>query len=524
MWIESVKLKNIRGYKEAEVNLSKCINIIIGDNNSGKSTIIRTIDRLQGSNWSANGLLRNGEELCRGEIIFRDLDKKNKKGSSPLKVVFLADKERINFYQTSILSSTFILDKLKRLPSEKNEFQFPPSFKTFDPFEDSEPDNVLYASYSRTAWVDSQISEDNTHRIRQDLGNLTSRLHKLENGNHPNHKEFKKACRKILGFEPGPIPIGKGGGNQFSIGIYTDNTNSIVINYMGQGVSQVLGLLTILFTQKNKIILLEEIENDLHPKVLKQLLDLIQEKSKENQFIISTHSNIVLKSLGSVSDSKIFKTSWKMVTSNYQNLPLSDIKEVPSDPWSRMEVLKEMGYDVTDFGLYAGYLLFEESTAELFFKEFLIPEFIPKLYGKIGTYASNGVDEVSSKFKTFLGLFVFIHLSQVYEKKAWAIVDGDEAGLKVIKDLRKTYVDWSPGNFIALKEPDFEHYYPNCFKDQVLKVLQMPKGMHKQKAKVKLRTEVLDWALQNKEEAKDEFQKSAGEIIEILKRIAKELS
>lgn len=395
--------------------------------------------------------------------------------------------------------------------------------ENFNPFPNEEPHHVLYASYSRRGYFDAQISGDKTNQIRQDLNNLGARLQKLSNNGHPGHERFKEACVSILGFVPGVIPDRRDRSNSLSIGIYTDNMDTIDANGMGQGVLQVTGLLTILFTQENKIILLEEIENDLHPKVLKQLLDIIVEKSNENQFIISTHSNIVLKHLGAIPDSKIFKTSWEMRDSDGHKLPVSNIIEIKNDAESRMSVLREMGYDIMDFELWYGYLLFEESTAELIVREYLIPFFTPNLKNKIRTVASKGVDDVAPRFKSFLSLFVFIHLSGIYRDKAWVLVDGDASGQKVIRDLRSSYSSWKPEHFKYLSQHDFELYYPTRFGKDVSGVLQMTKGAKKQAAKVELRDKVLKWSLENPSESKEEWKISALEVIEFLRVIAKSL-
>ncbi len=518
MIIKSAHLHNVMSFKEIKLSFSRNINIIIGDNNSGKSTIIRSIDRLQGGNINAEGWVRNG--VSHGYSIFSFEGAKATKYFSEVNKVFMLIQEG-NITLAQILNASNKEPRLRNLSKLKfnEDGEFPEeNLKRFVSFSDEEPDNVLYASYARRGYYESQISKENTNRIRQDLGNLNSRLQKLDNGNHYNHKPFKKACKEILGFEPGVIAYGRGGNNQLSIGIYTDNTNIITINNMGQGVTHILGLLTILYTQDDNIILLEEIENDLHPRVLKQLLNVIVEKSRRNQFIISTHSNIVLRHLGAVSGSRIFQTSWKMSKYGKQRLPLSQIQEIANTPEARVKVLQEMGYDVLDFELWQGYLLFEESTSELIVREYLIPTFTPKLKDKLRTVASQGVDDISNKFKSFLNLFVFIHLSNIYHDKAWVIVDGDSAGIKVINDLKKTFNNWNPDNFIHLELTAFELYYPSRFSRKVDKVLGMSKGMEKQKAKVQLRQEVLEWARHN-ENAQGEFQKSAGELIQILKQI-----
>jgi predicted ATP-dependent endonuclease of OLD family len=57
------------------------------------------------------------------------------------------------------------------------------------------------------------------------------------------------------------------------------------------------------------LFLVEELENDIHPEGLKAILDVIVEKSSSSQFIVSTHSNIVTKYLGSAPGAKVSKAS-----------------------------------------------------------------------------------------------------------------------------------------------------------------------------------------------------------------------
>ncbi len=70
MRIKSLKLYNVKSYQQAHLEFSPKMNIIIGDNNSGKSTIIRTIDRLQGQSFHSDGFVRNGRHTAYGEVIF----------------------------------------------------------------------------------------------------------------------------------------------------------------------------------------------------------------------------------------------------------------------------------------------------------------------------------------------------------------------------------------------------------------------------------------------------------------------
>ena len=47
---------------------------------------------------------------------------------------------------------------------------------------------------------------------------------------------------------------------------------------------------------------------------------------------------------------------------------------------------------------------------------------------------------------TDAGQFVFAHLESAYERRAWALVDGDAAGKTVMEGLRKKFASWPVGH------------------------------------------------------------------------------
>ena len=98
------------------------------------------------------------------------------------------------------------------------------------------------------------------------------------------------------------------------------------------------------------------------------------------------------------------------------------------------------------------------------------------------------------------------------------IVDGDDEGKKVVANLRGKYKDWPHDHFATWRQPDFEAYYPARFAEQVKAVLAMPHDK-KPAAKKKILDEVKAWCDANQEEAKVEFERSAAEVIEALRRI-----
>jgi hypothetical protein len=306
-------------------------------------------------------------------------------------------------------------------------------------------------------------------------------------------------------------PAADGQGQQ--AGIPVGSFGYIPIESMGEGVSSQLGLITDLCMADGHLFLIEEPENDIHPEGLKTLLNVIVEKSKTSQFIVSTHSNIVTRYLGAAPESKIFEFD-----STYQpnDIPTSTIGEVEPTAEARIAVLRRLGYELSDFDLWDGWLVLEESSAEIIIR-YLIPWFIPGL-ARVRTVAAGGTSKVEPTFEDFRRLFLFAHLEPQYRGRAWVIVDGDSEGKKVITGLQAKYKDWPPDHFTTWSQPDFEHYYPAQFADQSKAALTKQHD-EKRKAKKQLLDEVKAWCDANPEEAKTEFEKSAAEVIERLTKI-----
>jgi AAA domain, putative AbiEii toxin, Type IV TA system len=288
---------------------------------------------------------------------------------------------------------------------------------------------------------------------------------------------------------------------------------------MGEGTVNVLTLLAHLSSATGKLFLIEEIENDLHPGALKALLEIIIERSGSNQFIISTHNNIVVKYLGTVPNTKLFSIA--MEQDSATKIPISSCKPISDKPEDRIQLLENLGYEPFDFYLWKGYLILEESSAETIIRDFLIPFMCPKLHGKLQTIAASGVTDVKVRFSDLLRLFVFIHTSPQYYKRAWVAVDSGNDGEKTISGLKSKFKNWPKTHFRCFKEREFENYYPEAFKEKAEPILAMPKGVERQLKKGQLAKELLDWALANQTKAKKEFKVSAKEILKFLAEIQK---
>src|SRR6266852_237099 len=74
MWVSSLQLNNIRSFAASgDIALSKNINILLGANNAGKSTIIMALYLLQQNRFSIEDI-RIGEATSSGYIKLEDIN------------------------------------------------------------------------------------------------------------------------------------------------------------------------------------------------------------------------------------------------------------------------------------------------------------------------------------------------------------------------------------------------------------------------------------------------------------------
>ncbi|WP_295664213.1 ATP-binding protein [uncultured Mucilaginibacter sp.] len=510
MKITAIEIENIRCFKSVpRTELSKSINIFIGPNNTGKTTILKSIYLLQYNSFDLNDITQGHDK---GEIKLSFIGE-----NSPY---FTNDRNLDTFF----FELNRFDNKIKCQLGLSDDTIF---YSNFSKFPEHEPQNLIYPYLSKRKvnGYNGSFSETNGKDVTNTLTNLPLRIDKLITRQGRASKIYFDACIDVLGFEVRTIAVN----NDKVAAYYTNDDTDIPITAMGEGVANVLGLITQLCIAKgNKIFIIEEIENDIHPKALKALLRLIVDKSSSNQFFISTHSNIVMKYLGSESDAKIFKVNTEIKDENDMSLFVSKLAEISTIPEARRQVLEDLGYEFFDFDLWEFWLFLEESSAEVLIREYFINWFTNLSPTKIRTFSSGGVEKLKSRFEDFNKLFVFLHLQPTYKNKVWVLIDSGDREREIINDFNKTYVNekngWSKDNFRQLTKHDFEEYYPAIFQERVIETLAINNSDEKRKAKKLLLDDVKSWIKDNPEKAKEEFEKSAADVIEHLKFIEKQIN
>lgn len=507
MWISYIDLENFKSFSRAKIQLSKGINLVVGPNNSGKSTLLNSILWIQFGFNLRNTDIRVHKTEANIKLSLEDLN---------------------SDYFNLVNSKEFILTasvqaylrkkeiRIEILNYRGNTIQNQVGNYSLN-ISNKEPNNFIYPYLSKRKVINfnENINSETASSVNKDLQNLYARIDQIANTQIPANEEYVQACDDILGFR-----ISATSSEQGKKGAYiVDNWDSIPLAEMGEGISNLVGIIINLCFAKNKLFLIEEPENDVHPKALKKLLKFIASKSKDNQFIITTHSNIVTKYLGAQPDSKIFN-----ITMGFENkIPTSYIEEVENSQEARYRILEDLGYDFFDFDLWSAWLILEESSAEKIIREYLISWFTPDLKEQLRTYSARSLSEVETKFDDFNNLFVFLHLQPVYKNKVWVVVDGGENEKEVIEKLKDTYSSsgkgWSEDHFLQFQEHDFEKYYPAEFQAQVDSVLNEPDRQKRREGKKQLLQNLDNWIASDEERAKQSFEISAAEVIQCLQQI-----
>jgi hypothetical protein len=184
--------------------------------------------------------------------------------------------------------------------------------------------------------------------------------------------------------------------------------------------------------------------------------------------------------------------------------------------------LRARGYALSDFELWDGWLVLEESSAERIICDYLIPWFAPRLT-RLRTLAAGGTSGVEPTFEDFRRLMLFAHLEPVYRNATWVRVDGDKSGKDVVARLKGKYPTWQEDRFACFPEPQFETFYPTCFSDKVARALALSNSNDRRDAKKTLLDEVRLWLDEDDARGRIALRESASLVIDDLKRIEQQL-
>ncbi len=298
--IKSLKIKNFRGIKEFELKDLGKINIFVGRNSVGKSTILESLFLITGLGEAVNlyrlGILRKAQFNNSSDfsIPFYERDINNK-----IKITFEIEKEKINLEINPIFNSPQI--------GEKNIVKIPNNNQTEEFSNQQKIKGYVYSfqinknKYSSIFCVDNngdlvgqsaknykQIYSSQMFAAEINTASIQKMI--LDNKKHELIQVMKKIVLNIETMEDisGVIHINIGAGKKL-----------IPINYMGDGLIKIVNIFAVINTMENNFVIIDEVENGLHYKSQKFLWQIIAEQSLEKNVdcFISSHSKEMMQEL-----------------------------------------------------------------------------------------------------------------------------------------------------------------------------------------------------------------------------------
>lgn len=502
MRVSRIQVSNFRSLANASLEPG-AVNVLVGANNAGKSSVIRALYQMQAGGGQPFADVRTGSSASSIEISLVDTtDFKPLASYGQLPSIDL----RIDISARSRDAGD--VTRYLTLPGNGRA--------QFDEIRNVEPHHFIvpFLSKRKTGAYQEDVRQQFANAVEPNMSYLAAKLLRVVDPGFPGSESYRNACASILGFVVSAVSSNNGA----RPGIYLPDRTELFIDQMGEGVPNIVALLVELTLSRGKLFLIEEPENDLHPAALKSLLNLIGESAQHNQFVVSTHSNVVVRHLGSLDSVRLFNVVAKTGT-----LPTeSEVLPVEPTASARLAVLRDLGYTLSDFDLWDGWLILEESSAERIIRDYLIPWFVPRL-SRIRTLATNGVTNVEPTFEDFYRLVRFAHLEEAYQNAAWVRVDGDGPGQDIIARLRQKFPSWKSSRFNCFSESQFERYYPVEFTAEVETVLSLTSKQDRRAAKRQLLDKVRAWLDEDDARGRQALLASASEVVEELKAIDRQL-
>lgn len=274
MIIKKLSIEGLRGFSKKcdiefaipdKINYGSGLTVMVGPNNSGKSTVIEAVHILNSSNNSIPKSCRNTISKGIVKIVVENIT---------------GDKLSV---QTTSNGGSFIERKFN---DEKTEF----STNNLNAFILSNKRNfssIFGNSQEQTRENYRGNAGNNSYRNENNINNnFGGRLLRIFNGE-------KNKFNQVLGKVISPVP-------EWTIESYNENQMYLEFSFgktnhgsqgAGDGYINIFNIIDSLYdSEEDNIILIDEPEVSLHPDLQRKLFNLLLEYSRDKQIIISTHS------------------------------------------------------------------------------------------------------------------------------------------------------------------------------------------------------------------------------------------
>ena len=425
-YIKSLTIEGLKKFEHFDIEFDKNINIIIGENESGKSTILEAI------NICLNQLYRNADKSIIKELL--NISNVNKFKENPslenlpkiyIEIEFNLDKDSKNnflFYgmhnqdenekygikYTCELNKEFEQEvfefiKDKKIPYEYYEMKWTTfqgaSFNILkQPLNYLTIDNSITTQYNTYNYYNKSVFKSKYDgnrmvKVKNDFRiNIEDIFSDLKLEKISDTQQFGIDTKKVI-----------------LENIIAILDNDVLLENKGKGIENLLKTQIALDKVKSKldVVSIEEPENHLSHTNLRKMLKNIETYKEDKQIIITTHSNLIVIGLN------VQNIIW------INNEKAKRLGNIDKDIAKKKK--KSDNNSLLQFLLAKKVILVEGATEYI-----LIPKIFKKILKK--TLEEENIDIISCNGVTYIN---FIHIAELMEKKVVVITDNDESQEKI---------------------------------------------------------------------------------------------
>jgi AAA domain/AAA domain, putative AbiEii toxin, Type IV TA system len=400
MRLAKVRIKGFQSFEDSgEIEFGEGINLIIGQNNAGKSALLRALEdaatddrhRSPGA-WESHWLkpprielevVISGREfqdsiLLSGSQFQIPIDPASSgQALEKIQMIFEIASFNISFTRFAGNVSSEIYPSHGLFEASANS-----AFQTamirgangeifIDGVNSSDADHCPLLAHITLQKARYQFSAEryalgasvagNSTKLNLDASNLPSVLDTLQGGQGTIFRKLIVHMSTVFD-SIGNLSVwpAKQGGVEIRVWP-TEEMNEVELSFplakSGTGVAQVLAILTAVMTVENAVIIIDEINSFLHPAAVKSLLRILQTEYAQHQYIISTHAPEVISF---ANPSTVHLVTRSGYDSKVERLDLRDIEQL-------REVADHLGVSMADVFAAERVIWVEGATEEVCF-------------------------------------------------------------------------------------------------------------------------------------------------------------
>lgn len=449
-YIKNISIQGFRGFKTNQkikfaYTNDKCnsgLNIIVGQNCSGKSTILEAIMLLM--NTTSNGYFLSKT------MKDSDIELNIKMESIKCKTILKTDNKR---YHAKIEVISESSEDQNQFMEDKNYFLVP-SRKNVN-------NNNLYNNNQNIEDFLFNYNNNNNQTINRRQNNMNNEFVSILTTIYADEKkknEFDKILHEFLGDVSWNLHMSDEQQNSFVVDII-DKCGETHFEGVGDGLITIIYISVGLFLLKENLVsvlLIDEPEVSLHTDIIKRIKEVLREYSKEYQIIISTHSPYLIDWESIKNGGKLIRAVNENEISIYE-LDNSILNSLTMNPSNNPHVYGTTAKEV--FFLKDKVILVEGQEDIICYRKIIKELDIKRKYNFYG-WGVGGVHNTINIMKM---------LKSLGYKQVVAIFDGDDTSMEEAKKCRKWIEDsGSKYEIFNIKEQDVRDKYIDIYDEETL--------------------------------------------------------